>query len=348
METIWFIIIGILFSGYAVLDGFDLGVGAIYLLVAKNEPERHQVRSSIGPIWDGNEVWLIAAGGILFFAFPKAYSVGFSTFYLAIFLILWLLILRGLALELRGQLENTLWHTFWDAVFSFASLALAGLLGVALGNLLRGIPLQKSGGVALPLWTNFQPGSLAGFLDWYTLLVGGLVIAAVILQGANYLLLKADGEVMRRSRLIARRSCVALIPLVFLVLVTTPRVQPFLQVHFKFQPLGLIFPIMAIALLVSQLVFIRRKSDLWTFVVSSLLNLFLMAAAFFGLYPNLLLDSVDSSNNLTIYIAATSNYGLRVGLVWFGIGFTLLLVYVGFMYRSFWGKVTTGKKDQDY
>ena len=348
METIWFIVIGILFSGYAILDGFDLGVGAIYLLVAKGEAERQQVRSSIGPIWDGNEVWLIAAGGTLFFAFPKAYAVGFSAYYLAFFLILWLLILRGLAIELRGQLENTLWHTFWDVVFSFASLALAGLLGVALGNLLRGIPLREAGEVALPFWTNFQPVMQAGLLDWYTLLGGVVAVAAVILQGANYLILKTKGEVMRRSRTIARRSLLILVPLVFIVFGLTPRVQPVLKVHFTAQPLGFIFPLLIIVLLAGQFIFLRRESDRWAFVASSLLILFILATAFFGLYPNLVLASVDPSKSLTIYNAATNEYGLRVGLIWFSIGFLLMLAYVGFMYRSFWGKVTTQPEDQDY
>jgi len=348
METIWFIVIGILFGGYAVLDGFDLGVGAIYLLVARGEVERQQVRNSIGPVWDGNEVWLVAAGGTLFFAFPKAYAAGFSAFYLAFFLILWLLILRGLALELRGQLENTLWHTFWDVVFSFASLALAGLLGVALGNLLRGIPLRGSGGVVLPLWTNFLPGPQAGLLDWYTMLVGGLAVVVSILQGANYLVLKVDGEVMRRSRLIARRSWLLLMPLVFLVLVMTPWVQPVLKAHFTAQPVGLMIPLLTIALLVGQFIFMRRKSDFWAFVVSSLLTLSLLASAFFGQFPNLVLSAVDPANSLTIYNAATSEYGLRLGLVWFSIGFVLMLAYVGFMYRSFWGKVTTKSQEQDY
>ena len=156
METIWFILIAIIFIGYLVLDGFDLGVGIIYLLVAKSEVEHDQVRQSIGPVWDGNEVWLIAAAGTLFFAFPKAYAFLFSSFYLAFFLLLWLLILRGLAIEIRSQLDNPLWHTFWDMTFSFASLATAGLLGILLGNLLRGIPLSPQSVSTLPFWTNFM------------------------------------------------------------------------------------------------------------------------------------------------------------------------------------------------
>ena len=194
METIWFILVGILLGGYAVLDGFDLGIGSIYLLVARTEAERSQVRSSIGPVWDGNEVWLIAASGTLFFAFPKAYATAFSSFYLAFFFILWLLLLRGLAIELRSQIDHQLWHTFWDSVFSLASIALVLLFGVVLGNLLRGLPLNDQGGAALPLWTNFLLGTKLGLLDWYTFPVGLAAAVVLILQGSSYLGVKTEGE----------------------------------------------------------------------------------------------------------------------------------------------------------
>jgi cytochrome bd ubiquinol oxidase subunit II len=344
METIWFVLIGILFGGYVVLDGFDLGVGNLYLLVAKSEAERAQVRSAIGPVWDGNEVWLIAAGGTLFFAFPKAYATAFSAFYLAFFLILWLLIFRGLAIELRGQLDNPLWHTFWDVIFSFASLALAGLLGVALGNLLRGIPLPTTGRYALPFWTNFLPGTNAGLLDWYTLLVGGLAVVTFTLQGANFLTLKTEGELQRRVRGLATRSGLILIPLVLLVFAVTPWVQPALREHFLTQPLGLVFPFLALGVLAGLTFLSRKQANARSFIASSLLILAMFATVLYALYPNLLLDTTEPLNSLTIYNAATSAYGLRVGLIWFGIGFTLLLTYVGFMYRSFWGKVPNAEE----
>ena len=348
METIWFIIIGILLGGYAVLDGFDLGIGSIYLLVAKSEAERDQVRSSIGPIWDGNEVWLIAAGGTLFFAFPKVYATAFSGLYLAVFPILWLLILRGLAIELRQQLDNGLWHTFWDVVFNFASLTLAVLLGITSGNLLRGIPLPLNGHYALPFWTNFLPGANAGLFDWFTLLLGVLAAVTFIFQGANFLTLKTEGELQHRSRKIATRSGLVLLPLILIVFVVTPWVQPILKEHFFTQPLGWIFPILTVVLIASLVIFVRRISDARVFMISSLLILTMFAIAIYSLYPYLLLSSAQQSNNLTIFNSTTNEYGLQVGLIWFGIGFVLMLGYVVFMYRSFWGKVRTDPQSKEY
>jgi len=237
METIWFIFVTIFLIGYVLLDGFDLGIGSVYLLVAKTESERDQVRSSIGPIWDGNEVWLIAAGGTLFFAFPKAYAAAFSSFYLAFFLILWLLILRGLAIVLRSQLENELWHTFWDAIFSFASAALICLLGIALGNLLRGIPFLSDGGPALAFWTNFLPGANPGLLDWYTMLIGGLAFVTLIVHGLAYLALKTGGELQVKAQRFSKRGVLILVPLIILGFGLTPWVQPATVEHYLTQPL---------------------------------------------------------------------------------------------------------------
>jgi cytochrome d ubiquinol oxidase subunit II len=346
LETIWFILITILIAGYAILDGFDLGVGSVYLWVARDEKERDQVRNSIGPLWDGNEVWLIAAAGTLFFAFPKAYAAAFSSFYLIFFMILWVLLLRGLAIELRSQINNPLWHSFWDFIFSFASLTLSGLLGLVIGNLLRGVPLLDQGRYTLPLWTRFLPSGSVGIVDWYTLLVGGLAIIAFTVQGASYLVLKTEGELQRRARRVIDRCVWALILFVVIVFPVTLWIQPIYSEHFLTRPLGLIFPILTVAALLGLMIFNLRNSTKWIFAFSSLLILAMLATAMFGLYPNLLLASANLSNSLTIYNSATNTYGLRVGLMWFGVGFTLLLAYVVFIYRAYWGKVPTAQKGE--
>lgn len=348
METLWFILVSILLMGYVVLDGFDLGVGSIYLFVAKTEAERNQVRSSIGPIWDGNEVWLIAAGGTLFFAFPKAYATVFSSFYLAFFLILWLLLLRGLAIELRSQLDNPLWHTFWDTIFSFASVSLIILLGIALGNLLRGIPFLANGESALPFWTNFLPGSNPGLLDWYTLLVGGLAFVALTIHGAAYLVLKTSGDLQAKASRWVRRGVWVLIPFILIAFGVTPWVQPATVEHYSSQPWGIVFPILVIVLLTSLVYFARRGSVNRVFMASSSLIVTLLATAMFGLYPHLLLNITNTANSLTIYNSATNGYGLRTGLIWFSLGFVLLLAYVAVMYHSFWGKVATDHSSSEY
>src|SRR6266581_2418277 len=158
METTWFCLVAVMIAIYVVLDGFDFGAGIVHLFVARSEGERRRVLSSIGPVWDGNEVWLLAGGGTLYFAFPSLYSSSFSGFYLPLMIVLWLLILRGISIEFRNHLTSLVWQPFWDVVFAGASALLAIFFGAALGNVVRGVPLDASGDFFLPLWTNFRLG----------------------------------------------------------------------------------------------------------------------------------------------------------------------------------------------
>ena len=193
MEAAWFVIVSGMLAAYAVLDGFDFGVGAIHRIVARTDEERRTVLAAIGPIWDGNEVWLIAAGGVLFMAFPNVYATAFSGFYMALMVVLWLLILRGVAIELRSHQDHPLWREFWDTVFSLASALLAVVFGTTLGNLIRGVPLEKEGLRGMPLFTNFLIGREPGILDWYTGLVGLFTLAALAVHGALYLAWRTTG-----------------------------------------------------------------------------------------------------------------------------------------------------------
>src|SRR5512146_3513302 len=172
METLWYIIVALMLATYVVLDGFDLGAGIIYLIVGRTPAERKAVLHTIGPVWDGNEVWLLAAGGTLYFAFPLLYASSFSGFYLPLMMVLWLLMLRGIAIEFRSHVESAIWKPFWDAIFCGASALLALFFGAALGNVIRGVPLDASGYFFEPLWTDFRLGKETGILDWYTVLVG--------------------------------------------------------------------------------------------------------------------------------------------------------------------------------
>src|ERR1035437_609779 len=172
MATFWFWAIGSMLAIYAVLDGFDIGAGIIHLLVARSETERRLVLRTIGPVWNGNEVWLIAGGGTLLMAFPALYASSFSGFYLPLMMVLWLLILRGISVEFRSRIDSPVWSPFWDLVFAGASAALAGFYGAAIGNVIRGVPLDASGFFFLPLWTNFNVGPRVGILDWFTIMVG--------------------------------------------------------------------------------------------------------------------------------------------------------------------------------
>src|ERR671933_1199968 len=191
MPTLWFILVAFMLTMYVLLDGFDLGAGVIHLAAAKTDAERRAIIRAIGPVWDGNEVWLIAAGGTLFFASPVLYASSFSGFYLPLIIVLWLLMLRGLSIELRGHIADPLWASFWDAIFFIGSSLLAIFFGAALGNVVRGVPLDKDGYFFQPLWTDFSPFSRTpGILDWYTILIGLLALTTLVMHGANSMAVK--------------------------------------------------------------------------------------------------------------------------------------------------------------
>ena len=198
METLWFCLVAVMLAAYVVLDGFDLGAGIVHLLIARTDEERRAVLRSIGPVWDGNEVWLLAAGGTLYFAFPALYASSFSGFYLPLMIVLWLLILRGIAIEFRNHVESLVWHPLWDAMFAGSSALLAIFFGAALGNVVRGVPLDRAGDFFLPLWTDFTTGPDAGILDWYTVLVAIAALLTLTVHGALWLALKNRGALHAR------------------------------------------------------------------------------------------------------------------------------------------------------
>src|SRR5690349_20365841 len=196
MPTVWFCFLAVMVAMYVVLDGFDLGVGTLHLFLGKTEEEREEAAAAIGPVWNGNEVWLIAGGGVLFLAFPTAYASAFSGLYFGLIIVLWLLVVRGLALELRHQLDHPLWRSACDVVFSLSSAALALVFGVALGNVVRGVPLGPDHYFHLPL---FQ------ILNWYALLIGLFGLLVLCMQGASFLAWRATGELAERCRHRSRR-----------------------------------------------------------------------------------------------------------------------------------------------
>jgi cytochrome d ubiquinol oxidase subunit II len=236
--TVWFCLVAIMITVYVLLDGFDLGAGAVHLLVAKTAEERRQVLASIGPVWDGNEVWLLAAGGTLYFAFPALYASGFSGFYLPLMIVLWLLILRGTAIEFRNHLGGDVWIPLWDFLFSAASLLLAVFYGAALGNVVRGVPLDSSGYFFEPLWTDWRLGPQTGILDWYTVLVGLLALAALLLHGSLWLRLKTEGPVRERSERLAKWAWWGVLLLTVFVTVATLSVQPQVLSNLSAHPWG--------------------------------------------------------------------------------------------------------------
>lgn len=348
METVWFCLVTIMIGMYVVLDGFDLGAGAIHLLVAKTDEERRLVLRSIGPVWDGNEVWLLAAGGTLYFAFPALYASGFSGFYLPLMIVLWLLILRGISIEFRGQVESPVWFRLWDVVFAGASLLLAVFFGAALGNVVRGVPLDEKGYFFEPLWTNFQPGMNAGVLDWYTMLIGVAALLTLALHGALWLAMKTEGPVQERSWQLARIAWWGVLVMTIVITAVTFRVQPHVPANLAAYPLIYAFPALALAGLAGMMWFIRKKDELKSFLASCAYILGMLTSVVFGLYPLVLPASTNSSYSLTIQNAKVGDYGLRVGLVWWFIGMALVACYSVYIYRHFAGKVRIESGEEGY
>ncbi len=344
MPTLWFCLVAVMLAGYVILDGFDIGAGIVHLFVAKTDAERRAVLASIGPVWDGNEVWLLAAGGTLYFAFPGLYASSFSGFYLALIMVLWLLVLRGTSIEFRSHVNSAMWSGFWDVVFAGASALLAIFFGAALGNVVRGVPLDADGSFFIALWTNFQPGPDPGILDWYTVLIGVTAFVALAIHGALWVALKTEGDLGVRCRKVARGAWPVLAILTLLVSVVSFRVQPRLLASFQTHPWGAIFPLLSACGLAAMLVFSKRAAGRAAFLASCTFLIALLCSAAMGLYPNVLPSSVDPSRSLTIENVAASAYGLQVGLYWFFPAFALAVAYSVFVYSHAAGKVD-GKGD---
>jgi cytochrome d ubiquinol oxidase subunit II len=348
METVWFAIVSGMLAVYVVLDGFDFGAGILHRFVARTEEERRTVLAAIGPVWDGNEVWLVAAAALLFLAFPTVYSAAFSGFYLALMIVLWLLILRGIAIESRSQQENPLWREFWDTTFSLASALLAVVLGTALGNVVRGVPLDATGSFAIPLFTDFQPGVQPGIFDWYTTLVGVFTLCVLAGHGALYLVWKTTGPVQARSRAWARKAWLAVLLLWALVTLATAWIQPTVCTNLFTRPWSLGFVLLMLGGLLGVFRFLKREQELAAFLSSSAFLLGLMAATMAGNYPLWLRSTLDPAHSLTAANTAAESYALQVGLVWWSVGITLAGGYFVYVFHSFRGKVDAGAAGHGY
>ncbi len=335
INTLWFLVLAAMLTGYAVLDGFDLGVGLLHLGVARREEEREAAINSIGPVWNGNEVWLIAAGGAMVAAFPHLYAAAFSGFYLALMIVLWLLILRGVAIELRHQVDNPLWREAWDVTFSLSSGLLAVFFGVAVGNVLRGVPFDVQG--------NFQ-GSFALMLNPFALLCGVLAGGALALHGATYLAMKTDGDLQRRARRAVLPLWGATVVLLVAVVAASFAVHPGFTGNFARWPLLSFFPLASLPAAAGVVWFHRRERDTAAFLSSASLIAAVLGSAAAGLYP-LLLPSLAGSAGpaLDIYNSASSTRSMTIALAVYLTGMTIVLAYLVNVYRVWRGKVRAGE-----
>ncbi len=340
METVWFLLVAFMLAGYVVLDGFDLGAGIIHLIVARNDAERRMILQAIGPVWDGNEVWLLAAGGTIFFAFPLLYASSFSGFYLPLNMVLWLLILRGIGIEFRMHLESPVWRDFFDGLFAIGSILLAIFFGAALGNVMRGVPLAKDQYFFEPMWTDFRVGPHPGILDWYTVLTGVVALVALTLHGSLYVAMKTPGELSARARKLASLLWPVLVVVTLLSLLASLFIRPDLLDNYMKHPAGFAIPLLVAASLAGIVVSNRAGKERNAFLSSCGFLAFMLGGAAYALYPVLLLASTNTAYNITIYNAASGAYSLSHGLIAFGIGMIIALGYFVFVYRMFRGKVT--------
>jgi cytochrome d ubiquinol oxidase subunit II len=343
MESLWFWLLALLLAVYAVLDGFDFGVGMLHFVVAKTPAERDTLLRSIGPVWDGNEVWLIAAGGTLFGAFPALYATAFSGFYLPLMIVLWLLLFRALGIELRHHSDNPLWRQLWDAAFCGASLLLALFFGAALGNLVRGLPLNERGEFFEPLWTDFSVGEHTGILDWYTVLVGVTATAALALHGALWLNLKTTADLQQRARLWAQRLWLTVVPLVLGTTLASAQVQPQLLGNLTRFPWGIVLPLAALAGLVIARVSLERFPAR-AFLGSASFVLGLILSAAYAMFPHALAARVPG-RELSLTDAAAHPATLSSMLVWWLPGMAVASAYSFLIYSRMPQSFTAGGEE---
>jgi cytochrome d ubiquinol oxidase subunit II len=340
MGFIWFWIVAVMLTAYVVLDGFDLGVGILHPVLARTEHERQIMLRSIGPVWDGNEVWLLAGGGTLYFAFPALYASAFSGFYLALMIVLWLIILRGASIELRMHIDDRLWRSFFDTLFFVSSLLLAVFFGAALANVIRGVPLREDGYFFLPLWTNWRVGPEPGILDWYTVIGGVVALVALAIHGALYLAVKTEGELQTRARKFVRRAWIVLLAITVISLVATIAVRPDTLTNYYAYPVAFVIPVAVLAARGGMWYFCRRDADRKAFASSCVYLVTMMVGAAVSQYPRLLSSSSYLGHDLTVQNSISGPYTLRVGLMWWALGMVLAAVYFVVIYRMFRGKVT--------
>ncbi|MGA7159350.1 MAG: cytochrome d ubiquinol oxidase subunit II [Acidobacteriaceae bacterium] len=340
MATLWFWIVAVMLAAYVVLDGFDLGVGTLLPFVARTEAERQQAIRAIGPVWDGNEVWLLAAGGTLFFAFPLVYASAFSGFYMPLMIVLWLLVLRGLSVELRMHFADPLWRSFFDGLMVFASALLAIFFGAALANVIRGVPLGADHYFYLPLWTNWRTGANPGILDWYTVIGGVMALLALSMHGALYLVLKSEGDLRRRARVAAGRLWPFVTVATVLAIPATVVARPGSLANYHGHPAAFLSPVVVVLSLGAILVAMRKKSELGAFLASCAYLIAMLCGAAVGLFPVLLPSTSSASESITIANSIVGPHSLRVGLVWWMIGTLLAVMYFCIVYWLFRGKVS--------
>jgi cytochrome bd ubiquinol oxidase subunit II len=348
MIAAWYAVVSFMLIIYIVLDGRNFGAGMLHWFVARTPDERRQVIAAIGPLWSWHEVWLASFGGTLVAIFPRLMASAFAGYYLALFLILWCLILRGISIEVGGHINDRLWQTYWDFVFVLSNFLLAILFGAAAGNVARGVPLNPDGTFSMAFFTDFNVRGHVGLLDWYTVSIAVLAAVMLAAHGATYLTLKTEGPVHDRSEKYAKYLWTAVVPLGLAVLVESRFVRPDLPGHAWSNPfwwLGLIVTVGSLIALVSGL---TTRNELRAFLGSNFLIVGLLATGAAAIFPVMLYSTLARENSLTAHAVAVGPSSLRLASFWWPLGFGLAVFYFIFISRRYAGKVSVQRDTQGF
>ncbi len=350
MEVFWAVVVVAMLTIFVILDGFDFGIGIIHLFFSDDEDERAKMTQAIGPYWDGNEVWLIAGGGVLFFAFPTLYATGFSGFYLPLIMLLWLLMFRGIGLELRNLVNNEIWRVIWDKAFGISSFLLTIFLGAALGNVVRGVNLGGiRNGVSLyephkfftPLWnSSFSPlKEQVGVLDWFTVLMGLVAAITLTTHGASWLRYKLSGRINAKMKKLIPVTLSIQVVLVIITMVSIFAIKPEPLKNFIENPVLFIFPLLALAGLIGVFVMNKLNREGAIFLSSATFIFGAILTTIMAMFP-VLLPSTNSINpSLTIQSMKATDYSLEVGLYWYIVAIILVAIYFYVVHKLFSGKL---------
>jgi cytochrome d ubiquinol oxidase subunit II len=334
LNTVWFVLVGVLFGGYVILDGFDLGVGMLHLFVVRRDEERRVFINAIGPVWDGNEVWLVTGGGALFAAFPAVYATVFSGFYLAFMALLCALIFRAVAIEFRSKHPSPWWRTAWDAGFAGGSFVSTLLIGVAMGNIAWGVPIDARGEFA---------GSFLGLLNPYALLTGVTTVALFAMHGAMYLVLKTEGELQATVRRWVNPLIIAFILCYVILTLATLLYVPHITEAFRKEPWFFAVAVAVVLAIANIPREVSHRREFFAFLSSCGAIAGLMAIFGIGMYPNLVFCNPEPAQSLTAFNAASSPKTLGIMLTIALLGLPAVLAYSASIYWIFRGKVKIDK-----
>ena len=348
MIAIWYAVVSFMLIAYVILDGRNFGAGMLHWVVARTPEERRQVIAAMGPLWSWHEVWLVGFGGALVAVFPRLMASAFSGYYLALILILWGLILRGVSIEVGGHINDRLWQGFWDFVFVFSNFLLAILFGAAAGNVARGVPLDADGNFSMPFFTDFGVRGNVGLLDWYTVSVAVFAVGLLAAHGATYLALKTEGPVHDRSARCAKYLWVAIVPLFVLISVESFFVRPDVPgraVHNPVCWIGLLVVVLSTAMLISGF---SSRREMRAFLASNFLIVGLLATGGAAIFPVMLHSTLAPENSLSAYAIAANHRALVLASIWWPIGFALAIGYFIFISRQYAGKVSVKRDNQGF